>query len=555
MILIMKFAVFAIASILSLEGLENRPTEGCLLQAKRLYESGSYQESLSRYQEALNEGKLTEAKQQQIQQALTKSTLQAGQLAQAEEMLSDLKNPLLLSVFYEETGQRERFLETLQQANVPPRYLAKAYYNLNSSNKALEVLKETDDRESIYLRALLAAHLSREDPSYASLAEEGLKKDPESLYELGTLYFQQSQFEKAKEAYLSYAEAFPDSPLAGDALFYSALSLEKLNQDSAKSRELLKRVFEQYPQSSTAPLAYLTYYPYTAYLFGSIDSLSHLQKMPQLFPKAKELMYAYYLIGLHAKKKNSHRAIDAFQKAESHFDELSQEDRKLIELILLKMRCMLERAQANLAIATESKGAKQKIYHAYAVELLREILSDTSLYTIDPYPTLIAESEYQLARALLDEDPAEAEKIFDSMIEKYRKQNITRGLFLSRAWYEKAMRVKSSDPEHSLKLFLKAEESGKGRVLSADQLIDLWIQESLCYKALKKYDDAMRILSKAINADLISNLRLKAMFLRAELYEMQGRKELAEKQLEALANKSGQWAQLAQEKLKEEYGR
>jgi hypothetical protein len=44
------------------------------------------------------------------------------------------------------------------------------------------------------------------------------------------------------------------------------------------------------------------------------------------------------------------------------------------------------------------------------------------------------------------------------------------------------------------------------------------------------------------------------MYLRSEVYELQGRHELAVKQLEATARKGGAWAQKAQEKLEKDYG-
>ena len=39
------------------------------------------------------------------------------------------------------------------------------------------------------------------------------------------------------------------------------------------------------------------------------------------------------------------------------------------------------------------------------------------------------------------------------------------------------------------------------------------------------------------------------MYLRAEIYELQNRPELALKQLEATASKGGEWSQKAKEKL------
>ena len=64
----------------------------------------------------------------------------------------------------------------------------------------------------------------------------------------------------------------------------------------------------------------------------------------------------------------------------------------------------------------------------------------------------------------------------------------------------------------------------------------------------------MWLLSQVINENAISGQRLKAMFLRAEVYELQGRKELAKKQLVALSLKGGEWGLQAKEKLDKDYG-
>jgi len=45
----------------------------------------------------------------------------------------------------------------------------------------------------------------------------------------------------------------------------------------------------------------------------------------------------------------------------------------------------------------------------------------------------------------------------------------------------------------------------------------------------------MLLLSQVVNDEVISPLRIQAMFLRAEIYEIQGRPELAAKQWEAAA--------------------
>ncbi len=65
---------------------------------------------------------------------------------------------------------------------------------------------------------------------------------------------------------------------------------------------------------------------------------------------------------------------------------------------------------------------------------------------------------------------------------------------------------------------------------------------------------AILTLSKVVNDDAISGMRLKAMYLRAEIYAQQGRRDLSRKQLEATAKKGGEWGQKAKETLERDYG-
>jgi len=75
------------------------------------------------------------------------------------------------------------------------------------------------------------------------------------------------------------------------------------------------------------------------------------------------------------------------------------------------------------------------------------------------------------------------------------------------------------------------------------------LQEAVCYRALGKDRLSMRALSKLINYPVASSLRLEAMYLRALIYESQGRGHLAQRQLEALAEKRGKWAEKAKKKV------
>ncbi|MDB6080815.1 MAG: hypothetical protein JWO53_87, partial [Chlamydiia bacterium] len=84
---------------------------------------------------------------------------------------------------------------------------------------------------------------------------------------------------------------------------------------------------------------------------------------------------------------------------------------------------------------------------------------------------------------------------------------------------------------------------------SKDLLLEIWIAKSQCYKEMGKLDQAMVLLSQIINNNTASQLRIKAMLLRAEIYELQKRNDLAIKQLEAAATKGGEWGEQAKQKL------
>jgi len=175
---------------------------------------------------------------------------------------------------------------------------------------------------------------------------------------------------------------------------------------------------------------------------------------------------------------------------------------------------------------------------------------------LDVYPILREESAYWLAQTYLKAlNDDKASKVLDEMLETYNKGKVARGYYLSRVYYEKGkIAIRRNDFERALHNFKRAEETAKGNLLSTDQKLDLWIQQSAGYLGQGKFDEAILILSKVVNNDAISSLRLKAMYLRAETYELQGRPELARKQLESVSRKGGVWAQKAKEKLEKEYG-
>ena len=445
-----------------------------------------------------------------------------------------------------------------------------------------------DPGEIFYLHALYASYVAQWEPRdpHADLAEqllvEGLRLYPQSdmgdkmRFLLGTIYYHKKAYNQAEKTFLLLTTQHPKSALQGDAWFWAARSSDSLQKGNDTAKTYRRKVFESYPKSTYAAEAYFTYYPYRDYLQGDRNAIKHLQGMKALYPHSPFLINAFYLIGMDNKrdrkspegkwlrKKNMNDAIEALQEAESTFDTLYADGKLPMDdlkyLLKIRYRATLERALANLAIADESQGAKRQIFLEYAQEVFGKIVQEfkdaqhpfaSQLAAQQAYPHLLEESSYWLAQAYSrSKEYDKAERILSEMLENYRRAKITRGYYLSRVWYDLGIiAMERQDNKLALQYFAHAEDAAKGHVLSTDQRIDLWIQQSMCHKALNDIEKAMLILSKAINDDAISSLRVKAMYLRAELYAQQGRHELARKQLEATSKKGGEWALKAKNRI------
>jgi tetratricopeptide (TPR) repeat protein len=423
--------------------------------------------------------------------------------------------------------------------------------------------------ELYYLGALIGSDLLKEQKIPFATLEQFLQHalshtNSQSWQEsflkiLAPLYFQQDHFLKADACWAKLSDS--------EALFWRAKCAEKAKKWD-EMRHHLQAIYLNDPLSPYAPQAYFSAYSYREYLQGSRKALRHLQAMPTLFPNQPILINAYYLMGLDAKKdrfanegklvhaKDLTAAINAFQKSEALFDRLYEQNLiasiELPHFTHIRYRAQLERALTNFAIAKESQGAKRRIYLEYAAEVLEQLQSDfhSSLpliaqFSSTSYPEILEESEFHLAHVYLErEEKDKANRTFDHMLTHYQEGQ--QSYFLSRLWFEKG---KLAQHEKNWDAALTCFEKAAVKKLNTDEKLGLWIEQSSCYKEKGQFEEAMRILSKVVNDEAISALRVKAMFLRAEIYESQGKPELALKQLEATSKKGGEWGQKAREKL------
>ncbi|HEV8051608.1 MAG TPA: tetratricopeptide repeat protein, partial [Parachlamydiaceae bacterium] len=398
----------------------------------------------------------------------------------------------------------------------------------------------------------------------------------QSLSYLASLYYKNKDYKNAEAAYMQLADTFPTSPLAAEAWLGSACCADHLQDDLKTGKERRQYTYENFPHTPHAAEAFFTYYTYPEYLQGDRTTIKHLQAFADNYSESPFLLDANYLIGLDYKrdrkstagrwirKKSLTDAIDSFQKAEVLFDEYYEKNLipadKLDYYTAMRYRATLERAMINLAIADDAQGAKKQIYLDYAEEVFKNLSSELKsqknpyiqrLFQENAYPLIEEESSFWLAQTYIKAGKDnEAEQILAEMADRYKKAGTARGYYLSRTLDEQGrVAMRKNDFQGALTLFDQAEEAAKGNVLSTDQKLDIWIQQSLCCRGLNHFDEAILILSKVINDDAISALRVKAMYLRAETYELQKRPELARKQLESMVKKGGIWAKKAQEKL------
>ena len=497
-----------------------------------------------------------------------------------------------------------RNLEKKRAASALKLY-AQACYFQNQSEARLEAFKSCEDlikmhptlfeemdhpAEIYYLRGLFAAQIFRSDHQeifYAVAVEslnDNLRLFSDNIYAdaarylLACLYQEKKDYRKAQEYFLALVDQSPNSKYAGEALFGAALCADNLH-DKQLGKKIRLNLLEKYPKCIRAPDAYLTLYNFQEYLQGEKAALNHLEDFKVKYPFSPLLLNVNFLIGLDCKrdrkrvdgkwirKKSLKNAIDAFHSVETLFHQFQEQkyfsEENYQASLNLYYKAKLERALANLAVAEASQGTKKAIYSEYAINVFQEIKKEVEanqhledLAPGNPFPFFEEEYLFGSAQAYIKAgDIPSAEKEFMGMIEKYKVAKITRGYYLSRLWYEKGMLAQRDQRfTEALHFFGLAEDAGKGKVLTSEQKLSLWIEQSKCCRSLDQLDHAMLLLSKVINSDVASGLRLKAMFLRAEVYELQGRFELAMKQLETIVKKGGDWSSKAQKKLEEEYG-
>lgn len=375
-------------------------------------------------------------------------------------------------------------------------------------------------------------------------AEELLKTIYPPPYLLGTIYYNQKKYEEAAKIFHEVAKE--DSSKSPSALYFAGRSEEEFAPLSAKST--YEELYTRYKNSTFAPEAYFFSYSMQDYLEGEKTAKKHLEKFQELFPDSPYLILSSYLMGLDAlrdrktekskliSKKDLELAIDHFQVAENIYETLNNNEREPWEEI--RNLALFEKGKANFEIAMKSRSPKKEIYLAYAIEVFENLPSKKAEF----YKGRVLEEMQNLKSAKAIFEKLKVEDDISLKVESLRRLALI-------AKEEKELK----EALDYLNLALLTAKKRKGAI-DPDTILEIMIEKSDVLSQKNELDEAMKELTSVINYEAISPFRLKAMFLRARIYELQERRPLARKQLEQLALKGGPWAEKAKLKLEEEYG-
>ncbi|MCB1149535.1 MAG: hypothetical protein KDK48_05155, partial [Chlamydiia bacterium] len=284
-------------------------------------------------------------------------------------------------------------------------------------------------------------------------------------------------------------------------------------------------------------------------------------------PKSRWLVPGYFLIGLSLREEKGgsrvermQSALQAFQNAERTFQSAQFQENDLLYFATYRFYAGLEKAKTAVSLAHISAEAKKQFFLTYARGALEELSleleessspSSKAVKALEPYPKVQEQIHYELAKVLsLQKKPDEALAALDTMITRYDTLQVTRSEYLSRALLEKGRMLAEKERfREALEALEAADHSSAGGGAHLVRL-KIWLLQAECLTRLEEYRDAMRLLSRVINEDIASSLRLKAMYKRAELYRLQEKPELAQRQLQSLAKLKGPWSELAKQELK-----
>jgi tetratricopeptide (TPR) repeat protein len=324
------------------------------------------------------------------------------------------------------------------------------------------------------------------------------------------------------------AKTSPISNLATEALWQKALLQPSLlleldaNTDEAlyylaratNDKKHFQKLLETYPESPLAAESYFRLFPDEEYASGNEKAILHLRSMPEKWQTLPFSTLRAYYLGI-------------YDDSISFLEIAITESRSSKPLTPLFLNALLRKAKMKLA----------KI----ALDELLSFFSQADDIARKKWIAIWQESLF-LQAGLYEKnaEPEEAVKTRKELFCISQKYDAVAGDIVAETL---CLLACDASFEESLKLLDIAEFSPH---VSRETRLHVLLTRSQLLVEHKKFDEAHHFLSRVINDDFASSLRIQAMFLRADIYEMTERKDLAKKQLDFIIEKGGEWAALAQ---------
>lgn len=323
-----------------------------------------------------------------------------------------------------------------------------------------------------------------------------------------TLYFaalamEEGDFEKADSLFEKVYNQTDSSDCALLARYLAFQLAERLS-DGAKVAEHRKALLNRFKESPLTEEAVIV-----QELFGEPLNI-HIEQMESLFPRSPYLSYLWYRKGVTLiQQKRYSQAIPYLERAESR----ALDDEWLSWIIDAKI-------EAYLALCAASCGPKRSVY----LKLAKEAVDRA---TGEKVPFFKAALSFDMG------DTATSARLCNEIIALYREQNVSKSQNLAKAHHLLAKIYILNEEEKmaidQLDLAIDSRLDDGGELL-----LTLYMEKSQLLEQIGDIEGAIKSLSSAINAPIISPIRVEAMEKRASLFGKMGRQDLAYKQQLAL---------------------
>jgi tetratricopeptide (TPR) repeat protein len=363
-------------------------------------------------------------------------------------------------------------------------------------------------------------------------------------------YYALKQYQQAYSLYQQLIEKGTQMPFYTEAVFWAAESACHCDR-SDEAYTLRKQLWKQHPTDRYAAEAYWRSFTLHQYLSCESKALKHLHILTEYFPNShfqigSNLLLARQALTYRHNHPHHHTTMAACTQAETAWIRISSQQ---VIPYPLQQTCQslyryaqLTKARTAIALATEcSSPNKRQLTLNQATNLLQDLISTElkapALYQLACIYQLkeMHEQAEQTLLILVADDINDFTPYSSTYVDAYRE--------LSR------YAIQRQSFETALTLLQHAEAVGKKNQSPIAQTLDLWIMQSICLHHLGRNDEALRMLSQIVNSPVASSLRIKAMCLRATVYQAMDQRALAIKQLQSIKRKGGHWKSYATAEL------